>query len=180
MFEEWETESKNTYELQHWVTESTNSVGGTDYGIEQGWVLISSEGNIRQTFHEPLGNGWYGQSVYLNGEPQGSNISQGKPGNKVTQYTLQEVQKKLTGIKYTIKNNTPKDKDKPKNFEDEYKEWRNQLAPIIDITFPVREIAKLYELTTALKKLNRSVQEEISVDIIDNVRRCFHKRLSKV
>ena len=153
LFEEYETESKKTYELK-----------------DSNFVLTDSESNIRQTFHEPIGNGWYGQSVYLNGEAQGSNIAQGKPGNKVTQYTIQEVQKKLTGIIYTVKkDNTPKKPKEPTDYEDQYKEWRRQLAPIIDVTFPVREIPLLYKLTAALEKLNRSVQEEISVDIIDSI-----------
>lgn len=163
LLEESESETKETYTQEMTINTITGATSTK-------WKLTDSESNYRQTFHEPIGNGWYGQSVYLNGEPQGSNISQGKPGNKVTQYTLQEVQKKLKGIKITIKlPDKNKDKDKPTDYEDQYKEWRRQLAPITDITFPVREFEKLFELTTALKNLDRKIQEEISVDIIDNV-----------
>lgn len=49
--------------------------------------------DIRETLHMPLGNGWYGQVVYINGECQGSNISHGKPGNKVSQFSIDEFQR---------------------------------------------------------------------------------------
>lgn len=157
LLEEYEVDKKETYEYQIY-----NSYGSAN------WQLTFYERNTQQTFHTPLGNGWYGQSVYRNGEAVGSNISQGKPGNKVTQYTIIEVQKKLKGFTIKVKNKD-KDKNKPKNLKDQYAEWRKSLSPIVDITFPVREIAKLYELTAELKKLNRSIQEEISLSVTDNI-----------
>lgn len=135
-----------------------------------GWKTTSAESEWVQTFHYPIGNGWYGQSVYKNGEPQGSNISQGAPGNKVTPYTINEVQKTFTTAVITYRDNGDKDKEKHKSLEDKYKKLREKLSPITDVSFPVRDIEMLFELTFALEWLNRKTQEEISVDIIDTIK----------
>lgn len=123
-----------------------------------------SKTSTRETYHSPLGNGWYAQNVYVDGEPQGSNISQGAPGNAVTPYTVNEVQKTFTDAKIT-----PEKKDDEDDVEEAYKKLRKSISPIADVSFPVRDITLLFELTKALEWLDRKTQEEITVDITDKV-----------
>ena len=137
--------------------------------------------DTRETYHVPLGNGWYGQSVFQNGIAQGSSISQGTPGNKVTQYMVNEVQKTFSGWKIIYKNpdaddDDDDDDDTPKeeiyedtSKEETYEDWRRRLAPIADISFPVREFNLLKTLTAALLWLNRKIQKTVTLDLIANI-----------
>lgn len=142
--------------------------------------LTDTDTDVRETFHVPIGNGWYGQSVYHNGAAQGSNISQGKPGNKVTQYTINEAQKTFKGWKITYNkgDNTGTQSEmhsgtgtetQSGNEEKLYEDRRRKLAPIVDISFPVRELDLLSELTSDLDWLNRAIQETVTVDLIAKV-----------
>ena len=133
------------------------------------WILKDSKTNVRETFHTPIGNGWYGQSVYLNGEPQGSSISQGKPGNKVSPYTINEVQKTFSGNKTIINYDNPDDESGDDSDKNKYEDWRDKLSPIVDTSFPVRELDLLGELTNAVFWLNRKICETVSVEIISKI-----------
>ena len=156
--EEYETNTRTEYELN-------------DSGT---WVLTDSSLTTRQTFHIPIGNGWYAQSVYVDGEPQGSNISQGKPGNAVSPYTINQVQKTFSGNTTIINYDNGNNKDSGSSSSsdsgsDDYEEWRKRLSPIADISFPVSELELLKTLTAALMWLNRKVQETIRVDLISRI-----------
>ena len=150
--------------------------------------------DIRETLHMPLGNGWYGQVVYVNGECQGSNISHGKPGNKVSQFSIDEFQRSFakgnqnpdkandddndddTGTG-TNPGDAPDDNpdddddddDDKDNDQDDYDDWRRKLAPFADTSFPVREFDLLYELTDDLLWLNRKTEETVTVDLISRI-----------
>lgn len=115
--------------------------------------LVDEEKNIRETFHSPLGNGFYSTTVYENGEHQGSTISQGKPSNEVSPYTIEKVYKSF--------GKSMKD--------DNYEARRSRLAPIADTSFPVRELDLLKELTEDLKWLNRKIQVTVTIDLIDRI-----------
>lgn len=119
------------------------------------WTVDDETGSVRKTFHLPVGNGWYVQNVFVDGVFQGSNLSQGRPNNTVSLYTVQQANK---GLRRGTGANNPT-----------YEERRQKLAPIFDTSFPVRELDLLSELTAALLWLNRKIQEEISVDLISNV-----------
>ena len=128
--------------------------------------------DVRETFYVPIGNGWYGQSVYQNGTAQGANISQGKPGNRVSQQTIGEVQKILSGWTITYTNNNDDDDDddtEEPTTEEQYTDWRNNLAPIADISFPVKELALVQTLTNELLWLNRKIEEKLSLDLISKI-----------
>ena len=143
--------------------------------------LEDSDEDYRETYHVPIGNGWYGQTVYRNGELQGSNISQGTPGNKVSQYMIGEVQKAFKGWtvtyekpnKATDKSSSPISGDSSIGGGDElqarYDDWRKNLAPIADTSFPVRELDLLRRLTEDLLWLNRKVEETITIDLIATI-----------
>lgn len=155
--------------------------------------LADTTTDMRETLHVPLGNGWYGQVVYVNGECQGSNISHGKPGNKVSQFSIDEFQRSFAKNKQ--KPNTGNDNDDGNNTgntsgdnqdenpgvdpggsendkedeQEDYDDWRRALAPIADTSFPVRELDLLYELTADLLWLNRKIEETITVDLISRI-----------
>ncbi|MBR6712129.1 MAG: hypothetical protein IKI76_03950 [Selenomonadaceae bacterium] len=163
-------------------SEIENTTTTTYETNEQGtWEETDSRNDVRETFYVPIGNGWYGQSVYQNGAAQGANISQGKPGNRVSQQTIGEVQKILSGwtITYTYDNpsDNPDDDDtgdddddtEEPTAEEQYEDWRNKLAPIADISFPVKEEALLKTLTEELLWLNRKIEETVSLDLISKI-----------
>lgn len=142
------------------------------------WEETDSRNDVRETFYVPIGNGWYGQSVFQNGAAQGANISQGKPGNRVSQQTIGEVQKILSGWTITYTYDNPDDDDtgddndddqEEQTTEEQYADWRNELAPIADISFPVKELELLKTLTNELLWLNRKIEETVIVDLISRV-----------
>lgn len=162
------TASENIY-----LSEEKETTTRTEYELNDSgtWVFSDSSVSLRQTIHTPIGNGWYAQSVYVDGEPQGSNISQGKPGNTVSPYTINEVQKTFTGdtIIYDINPTSDGDDSGSGGGSGNEDDWRQRLAPIADISFPVYGEDLLLELTAALEWLNRKVQETISVDLISPI-----------
>ena len=88
---------------------------------------------------------------------------------------LNEVQKSLAGVKitYTTPNDDGseqgEDNDDPRTPEEKYEEWRRDLSPIADISFPVREFPLIVELTNDLRWLNRKTEETVTVDLISKV-----------
>lgn len=121
---------------------------------EEGYFdKADTEIDIRETYYAPMGNGFYAQTVYLNGKPQGANISQGKPGNSVSQYTIDQFQQ--TFIKHF---ESPPDV-KP----------ADELSFIVDTSFPVRDADTKNAANDALRWLHRKVCETVTVDLISKV-----------
>ena len=110
---------------------------------------------IRDTYHAPVGNGWYAQTVYLNGILQGANLSQGKPGNSVSPYTVKQMQN--TFRHYVIIQNPTANNE------------NDELSNIIDDSFPISDTDIKTELNNALRWLHRKVQETVTVDLISPV-----------
>ena len=118
------------------------------FWIGIGWRKSETEAVDRQTTHVPAGNGWYSTTVYVNGVHQGSSLSQGKPGNEISLYTIKQV-----GNRFRSREKT-----------------KSALSPINTTSFPVEESEILAELIEALKWLNRKTQETVSVDILDEIK----------
>ena len=128
----------------------------TEYEITDGKEsLAETETHLKQTFHAPVGNGWYGQTVYLDGAFQGANLSQGKPGNSVSPYTVKNFQQ-------TFYTEEVADDDDNDDIGDE-------LSAIVDDSFPVRESAVQDALNEALRWLHRKIQETVTVDLTAKV-----------
>lgn len=159
-------EYEGNYKAEYVWNQTVNTTTGRTQSA--GWEFDYDETNDRQTFHIPVGNGWYATSVFLNGEPQGSTLSQGKPGNKVSPYTINEVQKTFTTVTYDPDDDDGDDSGHS-SAEDEYEEWRRRLSPVADTSFPVRELDLIRVLTQALYWLNRKTQETVHVDITDEI-----------
>lgn len=126
--------------------------GATDHD-EYDWTDWNNEnGTERITYHAPVGYGWYATTVYIDGELEGSALSQGKPGSKASRFTIDQSNLSL-GSHFS-------------NYEDD-EEW--PYTAILDTEFPVKNEDYLAILTNELEWLNRKTQEEISVDIISPV-----------
>ena len=150
-----ELETTETFEYEKKI-----SGAGVEY-----WEQTDHNYTTRQTFHIPVGNGWYAQSVYVDGVPQGSNLSQGKPGNKVSPYTINQVQKTFSGLRITITY----DNGTGDELQSDDNDWRDRLSPIENFPFPVRGYNLIKELTDALLWLNRKIEETVSVDLISRI-----------
>ena len=105
----------------------------------------------RVTYHAPLGGGWYGTTVYEDGELVGSSLSQGKTGGKASQYTIDQSNLGLGG---RYKN------------RDDGQNW----TPIGSSEFPVKGNDYLLMLTKAMWWLDRKTQETVTLDIHARVR----------
>lgn len=99
------------------------------------------------TQHVYLGNGWYGTTVYVDGEFNNSSVSNGKPGGKASKYIMDQSNLSLGG-KY------------PDNSGESY-----QGAALFDTSFPISDTATLKKLTKDIEWLNRKTEEKVSMDI---------------
>lgn len=105
----------------------------------------------RVTYHAPLGGGWYGTTVYEDGELVGSSLAQGKTGGKASQYTIDQSNLGLGG-RYKNRDNGPA--------------W----TPIGSSEFPVKGEDYLLFLTKEIWWLDRKTQETVTLDVTANVR----------
>ena len=108
----------NEYE----VSKEQNFVKSPD---THSWTSAGSETTIRITLHVPLGNGWYGTTVKVNGKNEGSSISQGNADNKVSPYTVDATQTFAKIIRSYSVDNVDTD---------------SKLVPIESVSFPVSNI----------------------------------------
>ena len=104
----------------------------------------------RITYHAPIGYGWYATTVYEDGERVGSSLSQGAPGGKASQYTIDQSALSL-GSHYS-------------SYYDE-DETYVPFSSLIDTEFPVVGDDYLWILTQAIEWLNRKVQETVTLEI---------------
>lgn len=124
-----------------------------------GYKLDSIEEQVTETRHSPLGNGFYSTVTYQNGILQGSSVSQGKPSQEVSRYTIQQVQKAFSGNSIT-------DTDSDISNRDD----RSRLKAIVNTTFPIVEENIKEACVDAMLWLNRRIQEEMAVDIYCEVK----------
>ena len=106
-----------------------------------------SETSETLTQHVYLGNGWYGTTVYVDGEFNNSSVSNGKPGGKASKYIVDQSNLNLGG-KY------------PDTSGENY-----QAAALFDTSFPISDTATLKKLTKDIEWLNRKTEEKVSMDI---------------
>lgn len=119
------------------------------------WEKVSDEFHVKTTFHVPVGNGWYGQVVFLDGAFQGANLSQGKPGNRISPYTVKKFGEKII----THVTNADSQNENP----------LGELSAIVDSSFPVRDRDLKATLQYALRWLHRRTEETVTVDLISKI-----------
>lgn len=106
----------------------------------------------RITYHAPLGGGWYGTTVYEDGELVGSSLSQGKSGGKASQYTIEQSNLGLGGTY--------------RSSEDEGQSW----TPIGSSEFPVKGNDYLALLSREMAWLNRKTQEIVTLEVLARIK----------
>lgn len=139
---------------------SITSIRYEYYKTKTGVMILGSEteittdtnGNetVRKTIHAPLGNGFFGTSVYIDGEFQGSSIGTGSPAATASRFLRNQESITLGGARYGESNNNPLGTG-------------NRLKETIDI--PTTDETTLNYYLNELKSLNRRIKEVITMDI---------------
>ena len=141
---------RDVYLFKEWER-TTEAVGDGKKHTEYDWEDWSREkGPERITYHAPLGYGWYATTVYVDGALEGSSLSQGKPGGKASQFTVEQSNLSL-GASYASDDELP-------------------YSSLIDTEFPVVGADYLRMLTREIEWLNRKTQETVTVEIRARIR----------
>ena len=136
---------RDVYLFKEWER-TTEAVNDGKKHTEYDWEDWSREkGTERITYHAPLGYGWYATTVYVDGVLEGSSLSQGKPGGKASQFTVEQSNLSLGGH-YASDDMLP-------------------YSSLIDTEFPVVGADYLRTLTKEIEWLNRKTQETVTVEI---------------
>ena len=136
---------RDVYLFKEWER-TTEAVNDGKKHTEYDWEDWSNEkGTERITYHAPLGYGWYATTVYVDGVLEGSSLSQGKPGGKASQFTIEQSNLSL-GASYASDDTLP-------------------YSSLIDTEFPVVGADYLRVLTREIEWLNRKTQETVTVEI---------------
>lgn len=144
-----ETE-RDVYLVKEWER-TTEPINDGKKHTEYDWRDWNNErGTERLTYHAPLGYGWYATTVYVDGNLEGSTLSQGKPGGKASRFTVEQSNLSL-GSRYS-----GDDDDAP-------------FTSLIDTEFPVKGEEILKELTQAILWLNRKTQEIVTLEVYANI-----------
>ena len=142
---EYASTGRDVYLFKEWER-TTEPVNDGKKHTEYDWEDWSNEkGTERITYHAPLGYGWYATTVYVDGALEGSSLSQGKPGGKASQFTVEQSNLSL-GAQYANDDELP-------------------YSSLIDTEFPVVGAEYLRMLTSEIEWLNRRTQETITVEI---------------
>ena len=144
------TTGRDVYLFKEWER-TTEAVNDGKKHTEYDWEDWSNEkGTERITYHAPLGYGWYATTVYVDGVLEGSSLSQGKPGGKASQFTVEQSNLSL-GAHYASDDTLP-------------------YSSLIDSEFPVVGADYLQTLTRAIEWLNRKTLETVTVEIRARIR----------
>ena len=141
---------RDVYLFKEWER-TTEAVNDGKKHTEYDWEDWSNEkGTERITYHAPLGYGWYATTVYVDGVLEGSSLSQGKPGGKASQFTIEQSNLSL-GASYASDDELP-------------------YSSLIDTEFPVVGTEYLRALTREIEWLNRKTQETVTLEIRARIR----------
>ncbi len=138
-------------EVTHTEKKDTTITENDDETITE--VVEENKTTTRTTYHAPIGGGWYLTSVYVNKKFQGSSLSQGPPGGKASQYMVDAMNRHLAG-----------------SFGKAGEPIPLKGTSLIDTSFPVKGYMFLRKLTQAIEWLNRKTQEDVSLEIVANVK----------
>ena len=142
--------ARDVYLVKEWER-TTEPINDGKKHTEYDWTDWNNErGTERITYHAPLGYGWYATTVYVDGNLEGSTLSQGKPGGKASRFTVEQSNLSL-GSRYS-----GDDDDAP-------------FTSLIDTEFPVKGEEILKELTQAILWLNRKTQEIVTLEVYANI-----------
>lgn len=141
---------RDVYLFKEWER-TTEAVNDGKKHNEYDWEDWNREkGTERITYHALLGYGWYATTVYVDGVLEGSSLSQGKPGGKASQFTVEQSNLSL-GASYASDDELP-------------------YSSLIDTEFPVVGADYLRALTREIEWLNRKTQETVTLEIRARIR----------
>ena len=153
---------KNRYLYRKTTNHADGSTTITTYNYSKtksGVMVLGSEtettkdtnGNetTRKTVHAPLGGGFYGTSVYIDGEYQGSSIGTGSPASVASRYLTNQESITLGGANYG-------DNDNPLGNG-------NMLTESVNV--PTTDKSVINSYLNDLKWLNRRIKEVVTMDI---------------
>ena len=141
-------------------TDGSKTVTSYDYSKSKSGLLVlgcetetttDKDGNstVRKTVHAPLGGGFYGTSVYIDGEYQGSSIGTGSPAAVASRYLANQESITLGGANYGDNSNPLGNGD--------------SLIEAVNVPTENKDIINRY--LAELKWLNRKIRETVSMDI---------------
>ncbi|WP_297570246.1 hypothetical protein [uncultured Anaerovibrio sp.] len=141
-------------------TDGSKTVTTYEYSHSKSGVLVlgqevetttdkNDNETVRKTIHAPLGGGFYGTSVYIDGEFAGSSIGTGSPAAAASRYLQNQESITLGGANYG-------DSDNPLGRGNRLKE---------SIEVPTADRDKLKSYLNELKWLNRKIKETVTMDI---------------
>ena len=153
---------QNKYLYRKTTNHADGSITITTYNYSKtksGVMVLGSEtettkdkdGNetTRKTVHAPLGGGFYGTSVYIDGEYQGSSIGTGSPASVASRYLTNQESITLGGANYG-------DNENPLGSGNVLKE---------SVNVPTNDKSVMNSYLNELKWLNRKIKETVSMDI---------------
>ncbi len=146
---------KTTNHADGSVTTTTYDYSKTKSGVmvlgSETEVTKDKDGNetVRKTVHAPLGGGFYGTSVYIDGEYQGSSIGTGSPASVASRYLTNQESITLGGANYG-------DGENPLGNGNMLKE---------SVNVPTTDKSVMNSYLNELKWLNRRIKETVSMDI---------------
>lgn len=104
--------------------------------------------------HVPVGNGWYGTTVYdSDGEVSSTSLSQGMPGNSVTRYMVDVTQDAFT------------DRKADREIVEALLRFLN--PPCISTSYPVTDNETVEDLIDATDWLNNRTEETVTLTTVD-------------
>ncbi len=125
---------------------TAGGIGVLGSEIETTTDKTGSSQSVRKTIHAPLGNGFYGTSVYVDDEYMGSSIGTGSPAATASRYLLNQESLSLGGANYGDDSSS-------------------SYSLLEEANFPVEEESILKQLTADIKWLNRRIKETVTMDI---------------
>jgi len=111
----------------------------------------SSTTSVKDTLHYPLGNGKYGQRVYVDDVYQGSEQTDGRPGNKVSKFVADQMNSSLGRTESVSK----KDTNRPNYY----------FIGTNGFPFPKWDYSDLNRINQAYAWLNNSIKETVTMSI---------------
>lgn len=116
-----------------------------------------TDAEITKTTHTPIGNGWYGHTTYdADGEVVETSLSQGSPGNTVTQYMVDKTQEVFKSEAVEI-------------AEAVISGLLTYLhPPVVSTNYPVKDRQTIEDLIDATDWLDGRIEERVTLEVLES------------
>ena len=128
-------------------TNGSYGQGGADY----------TDADVVTTTHTPIGNGWYGHTTYnSDGETTDTSLSQGAPGNTVSQYMVNKTQEAFKSLEVEIAESIISGI------------LRYLHPPLIPTNYPVKDRQTVMNLIDATDWLDGRIEERVTLEVLNS------------